>query len=100
MMAGTTEYLNLTAFLRILFLLKMKSGIWLGFNYFDFSFCRSYLIAALFSVHQGSTCLFVVVCNSWCRVDLVYIFYDVHDCILVWQLDFPSIVVFVQPDCP
>ena len=59
-MVGTTEYLNFTAFLRMLFSSKMKLGSGLALIYLTF-FGRRYLIAALLAVHQGSKgsiCLF------------------------------------------
>ena len=71
---------TLTAFLRMLFSSKMKLGSALALISLTFF---AEVISSLFYLEYIEVQLvyFVVVCNSWCRVDVVYFFYDVFDCV-------------------
>ena len=59
-MVGSTEYLNSTAFLRMLFSSRIKLG-WVLLYFPLPSSCRIYYIVALFTVGQDLTNLFLCI---------------------------------------
>ena len=98
--AGITEHLDLTSFLRMLFSSKKKLGSVLAFIFFDFLFAEVILLLLSLEYIKVQFVSLVVGCNSRCWVDVVYLLYDVFNCIFKWQQDLFGIIVLVIPKCP